>query len=89
MYYCPDQTHKSFYKWETIYIKKFRQEGLLLDANRARMIMKSSDSIKVFHEGSPVWIEKVIDDNSAEITFFGNNKKEIIPLRQLIENNQA
>jgi len=59
-----------------------------LDANRAKMIMKSTDSIHVFHEGTPVWIEKVIDDNSAEITFLGNNKKEVIPLRQLIENNQ-
>lgn len=59
-----------------------------MDANRARIIMKSQDSIQVFHEGVPVWIEKVIDDNSAEITFFGKNKKEVIPLRQLIENNQ-
>ncbi len=60
-----------------------------MDASRARMIMKSPDSIQVFHEGAPVWLEKVIDDNSAEITFFGNNKKEVIPLRQLIENTQA
>ena len=59
-----------------------------MDANRARMIMKSPDSIQVFHEGSPVWIEKVIDNNSAEITFLEKSKKEIIPLKQLIENNQ-
>jgi len=50
--------------------------------------MKSPDSIQVFHEGSPVWIEKVIDNNSAEITFLEKSKKEIIPLKQLIENNQ-
>lgn len=59
-----------------------------MDANRARTILKSPDSIQVFHEGAPVWIEKVIDNNSAEITFYGKNKKEVIPLRQLIENNQ-
>ena len=53
------------------------------------MIIQSPDSIQVMHEGSPVWIEKVIDDNSAEITFFGKGKKEIIPLRQLIEDRKA
>lgn len=60
-----------------------------MDASRARMIIQSPDSIQVMHEGSPVWIEKVIDDNSAEITFFGKGKKEIIPLRQLIEDRKA
>lgn len=57
-----------------------------MDANRARMIMKSPEEIQVMHEGSPVWIKKVLDNNSAEISFLENNKKEIIPLIQLIEN---
>lgn len=59
-----------------------------MDANRARMILESPDSVQVMHENSPVWIEKVLDNNSAEIRFLNNNKKEIIPLRQLIENKQ-
>ncbi len=57
-----------------------------MDAKRANMIIQSPDSVQVFHEGAPVWLEKVIDDSSAEVAFFGSNKKEIIPLKQLIEN---
>ena len=60
-----------------------------MDANRAKTIIQSSESIQVMHEGSPVWIEKVLDNNSAEITFLENHKKEIIPLNQLIENKKV
>ena len=57
-----------------------------MDAYRARTILNSPDSIQVMHENSPVWIEKVVNDNAAEIRFLNNNKKEIIPLDQLIES---
>lgn len=57
-----------------------------MDANRARSILNSPDSIQVMHEDTPVWIERVVDNHAAEIRFLNNNKREIIPLNQLIEN---
>jgi small acid-soluble spore protein H (minor) len=57
-----------------------------LDSRRAKQIMQSTDSIQVLHEGSPVWIEKVMENNTAEITHFESKKKEVVPVYMLVEN---
>lgn len=57
-----------------------------LDSKRAMQIMHSPDSIQVLYEGSPVWIENVMGNNTAEITHFENNKKEAVPVYMLVEN---
>ena len=49
--------------------------------------MQSADSIKVLHRGSPVWIEKVMDDNTTEISYFNDNRRETVPVDILFENN--
>lgn len=58
-----------------------------MDVNRAKQIMQSKDSIQVLHRGSPVWIDKVMDDNTAEVTYFESNRKETVPVYLLVENS--
>ena len=57
-----------------------------LDVTRARQIVQSSDSIQVLHQGSPIWIEKVMENNTAEISYPGESRKEIVPVYLLVEN---
>lgn len=58
-----------------------------MDANRAKQIMRSEKPVEVLHQGSPVWIEKVTDNNMAEITYFDTSRKETVPVYMLVENN--
>jgi small acid-soluble spore protein H (minor) len=60
-----------------------------MDSRRAKQIMQSTDSVQVLHDGSPVWIEKVMDNNTAEITYFESKKKEVVPVYMLVENKPA
>lgn len=60
-----------------------------MDTIRARQIMQSGDAVQVLHRGSPVWIEKVMDNNTAEITYLGtekNDRREVVPVYLLVEN---
>ena len=57
-----------------------------MDATRARQIVQSGDSIQVLHQGSPIWIEKVMENNTAEISYPGEGRKEIVPVYLLVEN---
>lgn len=58
-----------------------------MDSLRAKQIMQSPETIQVLYEGSPVWLENVNDNNTAEITYFENNRKETVPVYKLVENN--
>lgn len=49
--------------------------------------MQSPETIQVLYEGSPVWLENVNDNNTAEITYFENNRKETVAVYKLVENN--
>jgi small acid-soluble spore protein H (minor) len=60
-----------------------------LDTKRARQIIQSAESIRVLHEGSEVWIEKVMDNNTAEVTNSETKKREIVPIYMLIENSSS
>lgn len=57
-----------------------------MDVTRARQIVESGESIQVLHRGSPIWIEKVMDNNTAEISYPGDDRKETVPVYLLVEN---
>lgn len=56
-----------------------------MDAKRAKEIINSADQIQVLHQGSPIWIEKVMENNTAEIRHMDGNRKETVPVYMLIE----
>lgn len=58
-----------------------------MDVNRVRQILSARESIQVLHNGSPVWIERVLENNTAEITYFNNDRKEVVPVYMLVENS--
>jgi small acid-soluble spore protein H (minor) len=62
---------------------------ICLDVTRARQIVQSGNSIEVLHRGSPIWIEKVLDNNTAEISYPGDDRKEIVPVYLLVENKSV
>ncbi len=57
-----------------------------MDVTRARQILQSGDSVQVLHRGSPIWIERVLENNTAEISYPGNGRKEIVPVYLLVES---
>lgn len=57
-----------------------------MDITRARQILQSKDSVQVLHQGSPVWIERVMENNTAEISYFSDNRKDTVPVYMLVEN---
>lgn len=57
-----------------------------MDVTRARQILQSRESVQVFHRGSPIWIERVMENNTAEISYPDDNKKEVVPVYLLVEN---
>jgi len=47
-----------------------------MDAARAQQIIESDQVIEVLHEGSPVWIEKVMDNNMAHVPISIQKRKK-------------
>ena len=39
-----------------------------MDVERARQIIESDGVIEVLYQGSPVWIEKILDNNQAQVS---------------------
>ncbi|MCX7745828.1 MAG: H-type small acid-soluble spore protein [Clostridia bacterium] len=60
-----------------------------MDSERAKQIMRSPEPIQVLHNGSPVWIERVKENNTAEISYLENQRKEVVPVYMLVENSPA
>jgi len=58
-----------------------------MDSIRAKQIIGASENIQVLYEGSPVWLENVRDNNTAEVTYIENSRREVVPVYKLIENN--
>ncbi|GAE89866.1 H-type small acid-soluble spore protein [Acetivibrio straminisolvens] len=56
-----------------------------MDAIRAHQILESQQIIEVLHQGSPVWIEKVMDNNMAHVSFIHTNEEKDVPLYMLVE----
>lgn len=61
-----------------------------MDSARTKMILQSPESIQVLHNGTPVWIENVMDNNTAEITYLDkSDRKDTVPVYLLVENRPA
>lgn len=58
-----------------------------MDSKRAEQIMQSSETVQVLYQGSPVWIESIKDNNTAEITYIDGKRKIEVPIYLLVENN--
>ena len=60
---------------------------IILDSARAKQIISSKDKIQVLYQGSPVWIESIKDNNTAEITNIDSQERIDVPVYKLVENN--
>lgn len=58
-----------------------------MDSERAKQIMESKGVIEVLFRGSPVWIESVKDNNTAEVSYLRTKKKVEAPIYLLTENH--
>lgn len=56
-----------------------------MDANRAQQIIESDQVIEVLHQGSPVWIEKVMNNNMAHVSFIQTKEEKEVPVYMLVE----
>ncbi|HOP93360.1 MAG TPA: H-type small acid-soluble spore protein [Acetivibrio thermocellus] len=56
-----------------------------MDAARAQQIIESDQVIEVLHKGSPVWIEKVMDNNMAHVSYIHTKEEKDVPLYMLVE----
>lgn len=56
-----------------------------MDSNRAKKIMESKGVIDVLYEGSPVWIENVLDNNTVQVSNIQTNDKQDVPANMLVE----
>jgi len=56
-----------------------------MDSNRAKQIMESKGVIEVLYQGTPVWIENVLDDNTVQVSNLQTNVKQDVPVNMLVE----
>lgn len=56
-----------------------------MDSNRAKQIMESKGVIEVLYQGSPVWIENVLDDNTVQVSNIQTKDKQDVPVSMLVE----
>lgn len=56
-----------------------------MDSNRAKQIMESKGVIEVLYQGTPVWIENVLDDNTVQVSILQTNVKQDVPVNMLVE----
>lgn len=56
-----------------------------MDSNRAKKIMESDGVIEVLYQGSPVWIENVLDNNIVQVSNIKTNDKKEVPAYMLVE----
>ena len=47
--------------------------------------MDSDGVIEVLYQGSPVWIENILDNNTAQISDMQSNQKKEVPVYTLVE----
>jgi H-type small acid-soluble spore protein len=59
-----------------------------MDNQRAKEILnQTKENIQVLYNGSPVWIEDVNSNNTAEVTDLNNHNKIETPVNKLVEVN--
>lgn len=59
-----------------------------MDSKRAKEILNQTrNNIQVLYNGSPVWIENVNSNNTAEVTDLNNHMRLEAPVNKLVEVN--
>jgi len=66
-------------------IKKTVKGDEAMDLSRAQEILNSPDTIPVLYQGSPVWIEKILNAESAEVTLLDRQERITVPVSKLVE----
>lgn len=56
-----------------------------MDTIRAQQIIESDQVIEVLHEGTPVWIEKVMNNSIAQVSNIQTNERKEVPVYMLVE----
>ena len=56
-----------------------------MDSEQAKDIIESHGVIEVKYHNSPVWIEQVKDDQTAEVTMLDSNERIEVPVSELTE----
>ena len=49
--------------------------------------MDSQETIEVLYMNSPVWIDNVMENNLAQVTYLESQRKDEVPVYKLVENN--
>jgi small acid-soluble spore protein H (minor) len=60
-----------------------------MDTERAKEIIQSTDNIEVLFDGTPVWLESVNTNNTADVTYIDTHKKQEVPVYKLVEVSPA
>lgn len=59
-----------------------------MDTQRAKEILnQTKENIQVLYNGSPVWIENVSSNNTADVTDLNSHMKMEAPVNKLVEVN--
>jgi H-type small acid-soluble spore protein len=59
-----------------------------MDSTRAKQILNGNSNINVTYQGTPVWIEAVSENNTAEVTQLSGNKSRMqVPVNMLEEKS--
>jgi small acid-soluble spore protein H (minor) len=56
-----------------------------MDIERARQIVESDGVIEVLYQGSPVWIDKILSSNQAQVSDIKTNEVNEVPIYMLVE----
>lgn len=59
-----------------------------MDSSRAKQILNGTGNINVTYQGTPVWIEAVQDNGTAEVSSLSGNKSRMqVPVNMLEEKS--
>lgn len=56
-----------------------------MNIERARQIVESDGVIEVLYQGSPVWIDKILSNNQAQVSDIKTNEVNEVPIYMLVE----
>jgi H-type small acid-soluble spore protein len=62
-------------------------ELIILDSERAKQILNSTEAIQVLYQGSPVWLESIGENNVAKATRLDSDEVIEVPVYLLVEKS--
>lgn len=70
---------------QIFYDEKLTGDDVKMDIERVRQIIESDGVIEVLYQGSPVWIEKVLNNNQAQVSDIKTSEVNEVPVYMLVE----